>query len=194
MLKRIFDIIFSLLVLFWCSPVFIISAFLIKIDSKGTIFFKQKRIGKKGKPFTILKFRTMKDLKGPLLTSLADTRITKAGKFLRRTNFDELPQFINIFKGELSVVGPRPEIPEIVRLYTKEQKKILSFMPGFTSFATVKFLNENKIIGQSNIMEFYAERILPQKIKYDLDYFRNSSNIFRDIVIILRTIGGTFNV
>ena len=136
----------------------------------------------------------MKNVGGSLLTSSGDRRITPAGKFLRRTNFDELPQFINIFKGDLSVVGPRPEIPEIVRSYTEEQRKILFFKPGFTSFATVKFLNETKVIGQTNIMEFYIEEILPQKIKYDLDYFSNASNVFSDLIIVLKTVGGTFNV
>ena len=113
---------------------------------------------------------------------------------MRRTNFDELPQFINVFKGDMSTVGPRPEIPEIVKLYTREQKEIINFKPGFTSSATVSFLNEEKRLSGHNIFEFYTKQILPQKIICDLEYFSKRSNFFSDILMILKTVGGTFNV
>jgi len=192
--KRIFDIIFSLIVLCCCAPFFILAVFIIKIDSKGPVIFKQKRVGYNGRIFYILKFRTMNTIQGDLLTTHDDKRITAAGKFLRRTNFDELPQFVNIFKGEMSVVGPRPEIPEIVKNYTPEQKKILSFKPGFTSAATVKFLNEEKLLKGDNIVEFYQKNILPQKLACDLEYFEHKSTLIRDSIIVFKTIGGTFHV
>jgi lipopolysaccharide/colanic/teichoic acid biosynthesis glycosyltransferase len=136
----------------------------------------------------------MKDIPGPLITASGDKRITRFGRMLRRTNFDELPQFVNIFKGDLSVVGPRPEIPEIVATYTEEQREILSFKPGFTSLATVRFLDEEKLLGGDTTMDLYVRNIVPKKIRYDLDYFRNTSNFFYDILIILKTIGKTVHV
>ncbi|MCM8832253.1 MAG: sugar transferase, partial [Candidatus Omnitrophica bacterium] len=151
MLKRIFDIIFSLLVIFICLPIFILASLLVKLDSGSPIFFKQKRVGKNGKIFTILKFRTMSLKEGPLITVKDDSRITRAGKILRFTNFDELPQFFNIIKGTMSVVGPRPEIPEVVAKYTPKQKEILKFKPGFTSYSTVKFLDEEKLLVNKDI-------------------------------------------
>ncbi|MCM8787197.1 MAG: sugar transferase [Candidatus Omnitrophica bacterium] len=191
MLKRIFDIVFSLLVIFICLPVFILASLLVKLDSGSPIFFKQKRVGKNGKVFTIFKFRTMKTKGGPLITAIDDSRITKAGKILRFTNFDELPQFFNIIKGDMSIVGPRPELPEIVKIYTPKQREILKFKPGFTSFSTVKFLDEEKMLVNKNIMEFYLNEILPKKIDADLEYFQKS-NLFSDFILILKTIGKTF--
>lgn len=191
MTRRAFDIIFSILVLFFSIPIFILAALIIKLDSKGTIFFKQKRVGKDGKLFEILKFRTMANTSGAILTASGDKRITPAGRILRRTNFDEIPQFINILKNQMSVVGPRPEIPEIVKGYTKEQRKILTFKPGFTSFATVKFLNEENLLEQENMIQYYIDTIMPQKITCDLEYFQKRSNLFQDLIIILKTLGGT---
>ncbi|MDD5583753.1 MAG: sugar transferase [Candidatus Omnitrophica bacterium] len=193
MAKRIFDIIFSLVVLFFSIPIFIVVAFAIKLDSPGPVIFKQRRVGKNGIPFTILKFRTMRTQAGRLITSAGDARISKTGRLLRRTNFDELPQFINIVKGEMSVVGPRPEIPEIVACYAPWQKEILRFKPGFTSYATMKFLNEEKLLEKKNLMEFYLKEVLPQKIKYDLEYFASNRTLINDIAILLKTVGGTFD-
>ncbi|MBP7087698.1 MAG: sugar transferase [Candidatus Omnitrophica bacterium] len=192
MIKRFFDIIFSLIVLYFSLPIFVIFFFLIKLDSAGAVFFKQKRIGKNGKAFLIFKFRTMRAEKGPLLTTSKDNRITSLGRFLRRINFDELPQFWNIVKGQMSVVGPRPEIPEIVENFTEEQKKILNFKPGFTSYATLKCLNEEKILDDKNLMQQYYNEQLPLKIKYDLEYFYHNSNFLNDLLIILKTVGKTF--
>jgi len=192
LLKRFFDIIFSLLVLFFSFPIILIVSLFIKIDSPGPIIFKQKRIGHRGEIFTILKLRTMRQEEGPLLTTSEDIRITCVGRFLRRTNFDELPQFFNIVKGEMSVVGPRPEIPEVVGKFTDEQREILNFKPGFTSYATVKSLKEEKILKNKDLMNQYFNEQLPLKIKLDLYYFRYKSNFFNDIGIILKTIGRTF--
>ncbi|MFH1876741.1 MAG: sugar transferase [Candidatus Omnitrophota bacterium] len=193
MAKRIFDIVFSLVVLFFSFPIFIIAAVMIKVDSPGPIIFKQRRVGKNGRIFMILKFRTMKMATGSLITAAGDARISRAGKLLRRTNFDELPQFINIVKGDMSVVGPRPEIPELVMHYAPWQREILCFRPGFTSFATVKFLHEERLLEKKELMEFYLNEVLPRKIKYDLEYFRGRTNLIDDLSIILRTIGGTLN-
>ncbi|MBU2101818.1 MAG: sugar transferase, partial [Candidatus Omnitrophica bacterium] len=160
MAKRIFDIVFSLVVLFFSFPIFIIAAVMIKVDSPGPIIFKQRRVGKNGRIFMILKFRTMKMATGSLITAAGDARISRAGKLLRRTNFDELPQFINIVKGDMSVVGPRPEIPELVMHYAPWQREILCFRPGFTSFATVKFLHEERLLEKKELMEFYLNEVL----------------------------------
>ncbi|MDD5195398.1 MAG: sugar transferase [Candidatus Omnitrophica bacterium] len=191
--KRIFDITFSLIVLFLMSPIFILAAIVVKFDSKGTVIFRQTRVGKNERLFDILKFRTMQNIPGTIITAVGDKRVTRAGKILRRTNFDELPQFINILKGEMSVIGPRPELPEIVALYTQEQKEILKFKPGFSSPATLKFLSEEKILENRNLMDFYLKKVLPQKIACDLRYFKKKTNILSDIMVILKTIGGTFN-
>lgn len=193
LLKRSFDIIFSLIVLFAASPIFVLASLLIILDSGFPVIFRQKRVGKGGSGFSILKFRTMKNTPGELLTASADQRITRSGRILRRTNFDELPQFINIALGDMSVVGPRPEIPEVVKSYTQKQREILSFKPGFTSYATVKFLNEEAILKKDNLMDFYLNQVLPKKIEYDLDYFKNKSSLLRDLVIILKTLGGTLH-
>jgi len=191
--KRIFDIFFSSIVLFFSLPLFIIFSLIIKLEEGSPVFFKQKRVGRFGKEFIILKFRTMKNIKGPILTSSSDKRITKIGRLLRRTNFDEIPQFINIIKGEMSVLGPRPEIPEIVRQYNDKQRNILKFKPGFTSPATVKFIYEEKILDNKPILDYYLNNILPKKISIDLDYFSKRYNFFRDFLIILKTIGKTFD-
>ena len=191
--KRIFDIFFSSIVLFFSLPVFIVFSLIIKLEEGSPVFFKQKRVGRFGKEFIILKFRTMENTKGPILTSSSDKRITRIGKILRRTNFDEIPQFINIIKGEMSVLGPRPEIPEIVEKYNNKQKEILKFKPGFTSPATVKFIHEEKILDNKPILEYYLNNILPEKISIDLEYFNKKYNFFKDLVIILKTIGKTFD-
>ncbi len=191
MIKRAFDIIFSLIVLFLCSPIFLVAALVIKLEANGPVIFKQRRVGKNGKPFIILKFRTMDDKTGSLLTAACDRRITRIGAALRRTNFDELPQFINIFKGDLSVVGPRPEVPEIVERYSFSQREILNFKPGFTSPATAQSLDEEKFLQGDNLIDYYMRNILPRKIQRDLEYFRTSPNIFQDLLVVLKTIGGT---
>ena len=175
-------------------PVFGIFAILIKLSSPGPVIFKQERGGRNGKSFILLKFRTMKDAQGSPITSSGDERITGIGKFLRKTKLDEMPQFINVLKGDMSVVGPRPEIPEMTRLYTDRQKEILRFKPGITSLATIKFRNEEEILeynSPGNSAKFYVREILSDKIECDLAYFRKR-HFWDDLGIILKTIGAIF--
>jgi lipopolysaccharide/colanic/teichoic acid biosynthesis glycosyltransferase len=190
--KRIFDIVFSILGLIIFSPIFILIAVLIKINSPGPIFFKQDRIGKNGKIFTIYKFRTMvedAEKRGVHFTTPStDSRLTKIGLFLRRFDIDEFPQLINILKGEMSVVGPRPEVPEIVELYDKKQKEILLVKPGMTSLATLKFLKEGETMKFSkNLYKDYTKDVVPQKIELDFKYIETRS-FWGDIKLIIQTI------
>lgn len=192
MTKRLFDIICSSLGLIILSPLFLVLAVLIKFDSKGPIFFKQERVGKNEKIFKIYKFRTMIDkawVKGTSITiSDKDSRITNLGKTLRKYKLDELPQLFNVFKGEMSLVGPRPEIPEYVNNYTQEQKKVLSVRPGITDIASLKYIDENKILSKTkNSQKAYANNIMPQKLDLNLKYVKNHS-FFSDLTIILKTI------
>ena len=165
-------------------PVFGIFAILIKLSSPGPVIFKQERGGRNGKSFILLKFRTMKDAQGSPITSSGDERITGIGKFLRKTKLDEMPQFINVLKGDMSVVGPRPD----------RQKEILRFKPGITSLATIKFRNEEEILeynSPGNSAKFYVREILSDKIECDLAYFRKR-HFWDDLGIILKTIGAIF--
>lgn len=189
MLKRAFDIIFSFIGIILLFPIFIIVGIIIKIDSKGPIFFSQERIGKNFKAFKILKFRTMVyDNKGPLLTARGDQRITRVGKYLRRYKIDELPQLFNVFKGDMSLVGPRPEVRKYVELFKPYYKEILTLRPGITDPASLKYSDEESILSLSqDYEELYIRRILPDKIKLSLEYIKNQ-NIITDILIIFRTI------
>lgn len=189
MLKRAFDIIFSFMGIILLFPIFIIVGIIIKIDSKGPIFFSQERIGKNFKAFRILKFRTMVyDNKGPLLTARGDQRITQVGKYLRRYKIDELPQLLNVFKGDMSLVGPRPEVRKYVELFKPYYKEILTYCPGITDPASLKYSDEEAILSQSqDYEELYIGRILPDKIKLSLEYIKNQ-NIITDIFIIFKTI------
>lgn len=193
MFKRVFDIIFSIIILVLSLPLFIIASLLIKLSSKGPVIFKQERVGKNGKIFKLLKFRTMRKTSGPSITSSADKRITKIGKFLRRMKIDELPQLINVLKRDLSVVGPRPELPEIVKTYNDEQRKILSFKSGITSLASLRFRDEERFLDSNNVLEYYVKKILPVKIRCDLEYFEKSS-FWSDLIIIVKTIRSIFYV
>jgi lipopolysaccharide/colanic/teichoic acid biosynthesis glycosyltransferase len=189
--KRIFDLICSTLGLIVLSPVLIIIAIRIKTDSDGPVFFKQIRIGEKNKEFEILKFRTMvvdAEKLGRQITVGNDNRITKIGAFLRKYKLDELPQLINVFKGDMSLVGPRPEVPRYVKLYNEEQKKVLEVKPGITDLASIRYRDENDLLGEAeNPDEFYINTIMPDKLALNLEYI-NKNNIFVDIYIILKTI------
>lgn len=190
-MKRLFDIFFSLIGLLILSPLFVVVALLIKLDSKGPVFFRQERIGKYFKPFRIYKFRTMTvDTveKGPLITVRGDNRVTKIGKFLRKYKIDELPQLLNVLKGEMSFVGPRPEIKEYVQLFKSDYKKLLKIRPGITDPASIKYSNEEGILSLSkNWEEDYIKRILPEKIKLSLHYIE-THNVITDLKLILKTI------
>ena len=162
-IKRIFDFLVSLLGIVILSPVFIIVSIAIKIDSKGSILFLQKRVGKDGREFNIYKFRTMvtdAEKLGKQITIGNDSRITKVGAFLRKFKIDELPQLFNVLLGDMSLVGPRPEVPKYVALYNDEQKKVLSIRPGITDMASLRYKDENDILGKvDNPEEYYINVI-----------------------------------
>lgn len=188
-LKRVFDIFFSIFGLIFFSPIFFIIGILIKLDSPGEIFFRQTRVTKDEKEFKIYKFRTMKkDTEGnKQITVGEDSRITKIGNILRKTKLDELPQLINILRGEMSFVGPRPEVPKYVAYYTEEQRKILKVRAGITDYASIYFSNENEILGkQENPEKYYIEKIMPYKIELNKKYIEKM-NVFTDIKIIILT-------
>ena len=190
MLKRIFDIISSLFGLILLSPFMIIIAILIKLDSKGPIFFKQVRVTKNGREFKIFKYRTMKigSDKYSQITVGKDSRITKVGDFLRKYKLDEIPQLINVLIGDMSLVGPRPEVPKYVALYTEEQREILKVRAGITDYASIEFSNENDILANETDPEkAYIEKIMPRKIGLNKKYLSEIS-VMTDIKIILLTI------
>ncbi len=189
-MKRVFDFIVSALGIVVFSPVLILSALLVKVDSPGPIFFKQQRIGKEFRPFWIYKFRTMRASldQGPNITIGNDPRITGIGRLLRQTKIDELPQLINILRGEMSFVGPRPEVPQYVQLYRKEYQQILTVRPGLTDLASLKYRDEAALLASAeNPEEEYVRRILPDKIMLATDYIQRASFFF-DLRLILETI------
>lgn len=190
-IKRLFDIIASFFGLVILSPMFIIIAICIKIDSKGPVFFKQKRVGKNKKIFEIYKFRTMvtdAEKLGKQITVGNDTRITRVGNFIRKCKLDELPQLINVLKGEMSLVGPRPEVPRYVDLYDEYQEQILLVQPGITDYASIEYRNENDILGKSNNPEdTYIQEVMPAKIELNMKYIKNIS-LIEDIKLIFSTI------
>ncbi|AGX45085.1 sugar transferase [Clostridium saccharobutylicum] len=190
-IKRIFDIICSGLGLIVLSLVFLVIALRIKTGSDGPIFFKQIRVGEKGKEFEILKFRTMvvdAEKLGRQITVGNDSRITKIGAFLRKYKLDELPQLINVFKGDMSLVGPRPEVPRYVKMYNEEQRKVLEVKPGITDLASIRYRDENELLGKAeNPDEFYINTIMPDKLALNVEYIKKS-NVFFDIYIIIQTI------
>ncbi|WP_074016670.1 sugar transferase [Fusobacterium massiliense] len=190
MLKRIFDIISSLFGLILLAPFMIIIAILIKIDSKGPVFFKQVRVTKNGREFKIFKYRTMRvgSDKYSQITVGKDSRITKVGDFLRRYKLDEIPQLINVLLGDMSLVGPRPEVPKYVALYTEEQREILKVRAGITDYASIEFSNENDIlVNETDPEKAYIEKIMPRKIELNKKYLSEIS-VMTDIKIILLTI------
>lgn len=190
MLKRIFDITLSLLGLILLLPFMLIIAILIKIDSKGSIFFRQVRVTKNGREFKIFKYRTMRvgSDKYSQITVGKDDRITKIGLFLRKYKLDEIPQLINVFIGDMSLVGPRPEVPKYVALYTEEQREILKVRAGITDYASIEFSNENDILAdEADPEKAYIEKIMPRKIELNKKYLSKIS-VITDIKIILLTI------
>lgn len=190
-MKRWVDVCLALLGLLALFPALILVALLIKMDSRGPVFFKQERIGRNFKPFLIYKFRTMvKDsaFKGRMITVGSDPRITRMGRFLRKVKIDELPQLINVFKGEMSFVGPRPELRKYVEKFRNDFKEILSIRPGITDLASIKYRREAELLASSeDPEEEYISTILPEKIKLGKDYLRRSSLSF-DFSIMIKTV------
>lgn len=196
-IKRIFDIIFSLLLLILLLPVLVLLAIAIKIDSKGPVFYRQERITKNGKSFRIFKFRTMvqnADKIGSLVTVGNDSRITRIGKVIRKIRFDELPQLINILKGEMSFVGTRPEVKKYVEKYTDEMMATLLMPAGVTSYASIMYKDEDEVISNlqksgKTVDEIYIKDVLTEKMKYNLEYIRKFSFGY-DIRLCFKTVIG----
>jgi lipopolysaccharide/colanic/teichoic acid biosynthesis glycosyltransferase len=192
MFKRLFDIASCVCGLLLLWPVLLAVAIWIKKDSDGPVFFKQTRVGRHGKNFSILKFRTMvvdAEAKGLKVTVGADPRVTSSGRFLRRSKLDELPQLINVVLGDMSVVGPRPEVPEYMNEYEKSVRdKILSVRPGITDKASIEYTNEAEILADAHDPRAaYINEVMPEKAKYYIDYVDNQS-LFLDVAIIFKTL------
>jgi len=189
--KRIFDFFSSLIGIFLFLPFYFIIGILIKIEDKGPILYKSRRIGQNFKPFFLLKFRSMivnAEKIGPLITKDKDSRITKIGKFLRKTKLDEFPQLFNVLKGEMSIVGPRPMVEEHVKVFKKEYEEILKIKPGLTDYATIRFINEEEILnGSQNFKEEYYQNILPRKVELNRKYLREIG-FLTDLKLIFITI------
>ena len=179
MVIRLLDILASACGLIILSPLFFILAIWIKSDSKGPVFYKQIRVGRDGKDFPLYKFRSMRvgaDKKGLITVGGKDNRITKVGYIIRKYKLDELPQLLNVLKGDMSLVGPRPEVRKYVDLYTEEQRKVLSVRPGITDYASIEYVDENEILGKAEEPDkTYIEVIMPDKIKYNMKYINNRS-------------------
>ncbi|MFN5183298.1 MAG: sugar transferase [Bacteroidota bacterium] len=191
MVKRLFDIFFSSIGIIFLLPVFFIVAVIIVFTSKGGVFYIQKRVGKNGIDFSLFKFRTMKtgsDSKGLLTVGGRDSRITRVGYYLRKYKLDELPQLLNVFLGDMSLVGPRPEVRKYVNLYNEQQRQVLLVKPGITDFASIEFIDENEILGKSTDPEkTYIVEVMPAKLELNIKYI-NNQGLFTDIGIILKTI------
>lgn len=190
MLKRAFDVVASGTGLVILSPFFLLIAIAVRLDSNGPVFYYARRAGQHGRIFHLYKFRSMivnADKRGPGITSAHDTRITSVGRFLRRTKLDELPQLINVLRGEMSLVGPRPEDPRYVAFYSPAQRAILQYRPGMTSLASLKYRHEEQLLSGSAWEHMYVKKVMPAKLALDLDYAQQA-NLLTDIGLILRTI------
>lgn len=189
-MKRCFDIVVSLIILSVFLPFGILIALAIKIDSKGTIFYRQERVGKNGKVFRLLKFRTMRtdaDKAGKLTVGMRDPRITRIGYFLRKTKLDEFTQFWNVLIGDMSIVGPRPEVQEYVNLYTPQQREILTVRPGITDYASLEYFHENEILGAAeNPRETYIHKVMPAKLDLNKKYLQNPT-LLHDLKLMWMT-------
>lgn len=194
--RRIVDLCIAAIGLILLSPLFVVLAIWIKVDSIGPVFYLARRVGRYGQPFLLYKFRSMvsdADKKGPGITTASDSRVTNVGRFLRRTKLDELPQLINVLSGEMSLVGPRPEDPRYVALYTSAQRRILDHRPGITSAASLTYRREEELLAGDNWELVYRNEVMPAKIQIDLDYFARRS-LVSDLSLILRTVLATLPI
>ena len=188
-MKRALDLVIAIPGLVMTSPLLAAAAIAVKLDAPGPVFYRGRRVGKDGREFSILKLRSMTaGGSGSAVTSAGDPRITRVGRFLRRTKLDELPQLWNVARGEMSLVGPRPEDPEYVKLYTDEQRRVLSVRPGITSPTSLAFRDEEAILARAGGAEVYAQDLMPRKLAMDLDYVDHRTT-GGDVAILLRTIG-----
>lgn len=189
-MKRIFDIICSIIILSIFAPFGFILSIFILLESRGGVFYRQERIGRYGVPFKLLKFRSMRknaDKQGKLTVGMRDARITRTGYFIRKFKLDEFPQFINVIAGDMSIVGPRPEVKEYVDLYTEEQRQILNVRPGITDLASLEYFEENELLGKSdNPQKTYIEEIMPAKIELNKRYLANPT-LGNDLKIMWKT-------
>lgn len=189
-MKRILDILCSFCVLLLLLPVWLVVALLIVLESRGGVFYVQKRVGKDNRDFNLYKFRTMRpdsDSKGLLTVGARDSRITRVGYFLRKYKIDEFPQLLNILKGDMSIVGPRPEVRKYVDLYTPEQMRVLTVRPGLTDYASIRYVNENEVLAASDDPErTYIEEVMPAKLALNLQYIENQS-LKEDFKLIFKT-------
>jgi lipopolysaccharide/colanic/teichoic acid biosynthesis glycosyltransferase len=187
---RLLDLIGSLLGLIMLSPLFLLLAVLIKADSAGPVLYRAERVGQGGGLFRMLKFRSMvsyADQHGPGITMAGDLRITRVGRLLRKSNLDELPQLFNVLKGEMSLVGPRPEDPRYVALYTPEQRRILQVRPGLTSPASLRYRHEEQLLTGPDWEQVYTEQVMPHKLQIELDYMERRT-LSTDVRVILETL------
>lgn len=195
MIKRIFDIVASGLGLLVLAPVFLFIALLVSLDSRGPVFYRQERIGRHFTVFKLWKFRTMHegaDRQSAITIGKRDSRITRAGYWLRRYKLDELPQLINVFCGEMSLVGPRPEVKKFVDLYSPEQQKVLSILPGLTDWASIHYRHENSLLeGKEDPIRYYVEVIMPAKLALNLKYLEQRS-FWVDLKILFQTLVALF--
>ena len=191
---RLFDVLFSSLGLVVLSPVFLVVSLCIVADSRGGVFYRQTRVGKDERDFRLYKFRSMRsgsDKKGLITVGTKDARVTRVGYFLRKYKLDELPQLLNVLKGEMSLVGPRPEVRKYVDMYTAEQRKVLSVVPGITDYASIEYVDENRILGEAADPDrAYVEKIMPDKIRYNMKYIehRTVGEYFKIIFLTLWSI------
>ena len=190
-MKRAFDLLFSLFMLTLFSPIGLIISMLILFGSPGGIFYRQERIGRNGVPFKLYKFRSMRlnaEASGKLTVGMKDPRITSVGVFIRKYKLDEFPQFINVLMGDMSIVGPRPEVHEFVALYSDTQKKVLEVKPGITDYASIEYFNENELLASSdNPKKTYVEKIMPDKLELNQKYLATPT-LAHDLKIIFMTI------
>ena len=189
-MKRVFDVSASLLGLVILSPLLVLVAILVKRSSPGPIVHRARRVGVQGRLFTLYKFRSMvanADRQGAGITAQDDPRITPIGRVLRRTKLDELPQLINVIKGDMSLVGPRPEDPCYVALYTADQRRVLSVRPGITSWASIQYRHEEQLLSADQVDAVYRTQVMPQKLALDLEYLDRQS-LRLDLLILLQTV------
>jgi lipopolysaccharide/colanic/teichoic acid biosynthesis glycosyltransferase len=190
-MKRLFDVVIAFAGLLLLSPLFAVVSLFIKLDSRGPVFFHQERIGRNFKPFRIYKFRTMTadtQRRGSLITVEGDTRVTRVGRFLRTSKIDELPQLLNVLKGEMSLVGPRPEVGAYVQLFEADYRRLLTIRPGITDPASIRYSSEETLLSTSqNWEEEYIGKVLPEKIKLSLEYVDNHT-VATDLSLIVKTV------
>lgn len=189
-LKRLLDIVVAVLALVVAAPVLVVLAILIKVDGPGPVLFRQERVGRDGRIFRIWKLRTMSEVPGasaPDVTVAADPRVTSVGRWLRRWKLDELPQFINVLDGSMSLVGPRPEVPRYVALYTDEERAVLMHRPGLTDPATIAFRHEEQMLaGVEDWERYYRDVLMREKLARNLEYLRDAT-VLTDVGVLVRT-------